>query len=245
MRESAPSTVASDIYAGPGFIPFGLRLVVKFGGSLLRDTALAARVARELVAAHADMPLAIIPGGGPTDKLIEAIAHEVGLPDPAINPACMRAMDQTGILLSALNAGLAPVEDLAAIRPALAGGSVPVLLPSRMILGIDVFTRESIITSDTLAAYFAFLLGAELVVVLTDVDGIFEHVEDGRTEGLISECDTADLERLGATSVDQCFGPFLRAVRMPAWVLNGHHPERLKELVTGGRPVGTRVVPAS
>ncbi len=244
MNSDSRPSVAAELYAGPGLIPFGVGLVVKFGGSLMGDVDVAARLAREFVALHPVCPLVIVPGGGPTDKLIESIAARAGLRDEVINPACMRAMDQTGILLASLAPGLLAVENLAAVRRCLAAGTVPVLLPGALILSLDVFTRQSVITSDTLGAYFAFLLGAPAYVVLTDVDGVYERFDKQHPEGLLAACTTAELERLGATSVDRCFAPFLQATRMPAWVLNGRFPERLGELVRGGTPRGTRVIPS-
>jgi aspartokinase-like uncharacterized kinase len=229
------------MFAGPGLVDFGIDLTVKFGGSLLTEVAPARVLAAALVAASRRRRLAVIPGGGPTDLLIEAIATEAGLPDEVINPACMRAMDQTGILLAGLAPEMIPVDTLAGLRAALARDLVPVLLPSSLILSLDVFTRESVITSDTLAAYLAFLLGSTEYLVLTDVDGVYRDFgADGHGE-LLAECTTSELIALGATSVDRCLAPLLDAVEMPAWILNGNHPERLAELAAGGRPIGTRI----
>lgn len=240
MTDDAP--VAELMFAGPGLVPFGLDLVVKFGGSLLADLPAARAMADGLVTAAANgCRLAVIPGGGPTDNLIEAMAREAGLPDQVINPACMRAMDQTGILLAGLAGELTGVETLAEVRTALAAERVPVLLPSRLILALDVFTRQSVITSDTLGAYLAFLLGAKRYVVLTDVDGVHHGFNATSRGELITDCTTSGLIGMGATSVDKCLAPLLDAVRMPAWVLNGRHPDRLVELAAGGRPVGTRI----
>ncbi|HET8658140.1 MAG TPA: hypothetical protein VFM55_03980 [Micromonosporaceae bacterium] len=261
----AVGSVARQMFAGPALVPFGVHTVVKFGGSLLADTEHAGRVGAQLVAVHQRCPLTVFPGGGPTDKLIESMARRSGLADVQINPACMRALDQTGIILGALTPGMEPVDTLAGVRAALRRGAVPVLLPSAMILTLDVFTRQDVITSDTLGAYFAFLLGAARYVVLTDVDGVYRDFDPaGRArsngsggaaagsggaadvpDGLLAECTAAELEALGATSVDRCLAPFLRATGLPAWVLNGRYPERLGQLVDGGTPIGTAIRPAA
>jgi len=235
------TSVADRMFDGPGLVHFGLDIAVKFGGSLMADVALARTIAAELVAASRHRRLTVIPGGGPTDKLIEATAKEAGLPDEVINPACMRAMDQTGILLAGLAAELTPVESLAGVRAALANGQVPVLLPSSLILSLDVFTRESVITSDTLGAYIAFLLGVREYIVLTNVDGVFRDYSTSGEGELVTECTATELAKLGATSVDQCLAPLLSAVGMPAWVLNGTHPQRISEVAIGGTPTGTRI----
>jgi 5-(aminomethyl)-3-furanmethanol phosphate kinase len=236
------TTLASELYAGPGLRSFGVGTVVKFGGSLLADLGAARRIAEVLGGQSHGERLLVFPGGGPTDKLIESMARELGFGGPTINPACMRALDQTGILLAAMHPRLTAVTSLAQAREVLAGAHVPVLLPSELILSLDVFTREDVITSDSLGAYFAFVVGARRYVVLTDVDGVYESVsgpeEDRR---LIETVTTGELMAMGATSVDRCLAPLLGTVRMPAWVLNGFAADRLAALLAGQRPIGTRI----
>ncbi|HSR25176.1 MAG TPA: hypothetical protein VLW53_16595 [Candidatus Eisenbacteria bacterium] len=43
--------------------------------------------------------------------------------------------------------------------------------------------------------------------------------------------------------MDRCFGPFLHATGMPAWVIDGRRIGRLRAVLEGGRPVGTEVRP--
>lgn len=237
-----PATLADELYAGPGLRPFGISTVVKFGGSLLADVTAAARVAAVLGDPPPGEGLLVFPGGGPADKLIESIARQVGLDGPAINPACMRALDQTGILLATMAGPLSAVDSLADARAVLAAGGVPVLLPSRLILTLDVFTRHDIITSDSLGAYFAFLVGARRYVVLTDVDGVYEPASAaGGRPRLITSITARELAAHGATSVDACLAPLLETTRMSAWVLNGFEPQRLADLLAGHEPPGTQI----
>jgi aspartokinase-like uncharacterized kinase len=239
---SIGSRPAAQIFAGPGFKNFGVQTVVKFGGSLLADVATARGVAEVLAEVPDDHGLLVFPGGGPTDNLIESISLEAGIDGPTRNPACMRALDQTGIMLAALHPRLTAVESLAEVRTIRDRGQVPVLLPSRLILSLDVFTREDVITSDSLGAYFAFLVGADRYVVLTDVDGVYESIDGPAEEHrLIGSVTAEELEKMGATSVDQCLAPFLRVAGLPTWVINGTVRSRLAEVLAGGRPRGTRI----
>ena len=239
---TSPQSVASKLYDGPGFRRFGIDTVVKFGGSLLFDVKVATEVAAMLAGLPAEQTVLVFPGGGPTDKLIESISRELDFDGPTRNPACMRALDQTGILLAAMHPRLSAVEDLASARHELARGQVPVLLPGRLILALDVFTREDVITSDSLGAFFAFLVGAKRYVVLTNVDGVYDSVtgpaDDRR---LIEKISAEELAVRGPTSVDRCLAPFLRTVRMPTWVLDGRVPSRVAELLSGGTPIGTQI----
>lgn len=236
-------TVAARIFDGPGFEPFGVDAVVKFGGSLLADLDIARALASTFAACAQHHRLAVFPGGGPTDKLLEGMAREVGIPSDVLNPAYMRALDQTGLFLAAMEPSLEAVADLRGLRAAVRPGTVPVLLPSALVLALDVFIRHDLITSDTLGSYFAFLVGAPTYVVLTNVDGVYGPEAGPWTgpDGLVRECTPAALAALGATSVDACLGPFAQATGLRVWVLNGHHPGRLAEALDGGRPLGTLV----
>lgn len=236
--------LADRIFAGPAFQSFDLDILFKLGGSLLKDVELAEQIAAVLAAVREEKRIAVFPGGGPTDKVIEAIAEQVNIASEVINPACMRALDQTGIIFAALHPDITAVQDLHSFRGVLAKGHLPVLLPSSLILSLDVFTRNNILTSDTLGAYFAFLLGARQYVVLTDVDGIYEDFRGGAPHGsLLERISAAELEPKGHTCVDRCFAPFLKATGSSAWILNGRYPERITALSQGKLPVGTEVVP--
>jgi aspartokinase-like uncharacterized kinase len=244
MTVTMGETLAARIFAGPAFQSFNLDILFKLGGSLLKDIELAERIAAVLANVRKEKRIAVFPGGGPTDKVIEAIAEQANIASEVINPACMRALDQTGIIFAALHPDITATQDLHSFRQILAEGRLPVLLPSSLILSLDVFTRNNVLTSDTLGAYFSFLLGAHQFVVLTDTDGIYENFEGGVPHGpLLQRISATELEPKGHTCVDRCFAPFLKAVGLSAWILNGRHPERITALVQGRHLIGTEVTP--
>ena len=88
-----------------------------------------------------------------------------------------------------------------------------------------------------MAAWFAWLVGAPLVVILTDVDGIFEGGNVGNSACLIRSIRADELK--GATAVDRCTAPFLAAKSLDCWVLNGADADRLTQALSGGNPTGT------
>jgi aspartokinase-like uncharacterized kinase len=238
------SAVATNIFAGPGFDSLEIDAAIKFGGSLLFDTTMARELAIGLCGAARRHRLVLIPGGGPTDKLIEKIAREIGLATEQINPACMRAMDQTGILLSNLAPCFRQVETVRAVREALREERLPILLPSKMVLDLDLFIRHDLITSDTIGAFLAFLMGARRYIVLTDVDGVYHRLVDGRPDGEpIDDIGATELSQLGHTSVDACLGPFLSAVGLQAHVVNGKRIADVLRVISGEGGIGTAIRP--
>jgi aspartokinase-like uncharacterized kinase len=81
------------------------------------------------------------------------------------------AMDQYAHALADLIPGASTVEDRAGIERALADGGVPVLRPSRWLRAADELPHSWDVTSDSLAAYTATLLGAAELVLVKPVSG--------------------------------------------------------------------------
>ena len=80
-----------------------------------------------------------------------------------------------------------------------------------------------------------------MVVVLTDVDGIYRDGDIDNPESLIDEIAAASLADLGHGAVDACFAAFTARKCIDAWVLHGRHPERLVAVFEGETPTGTFV----
>jgi len=125
MTVTMGETLAARIFAGPAFQSFNLDILLKLGGSLLKDIELAERIANVLASVRKEKRIAVFPGGGPTDKVIEAIAEQANIASEVINPACMRALDQTGIIFAALHPDITATQDLHSFRQILAEGRLP------------------------------------------------------------------------------------------------------------------------
>jgi aspartokinase-like uncharacterized kinase len=76
------------------------------------------------------------------------------------------------------------VESSEEAASALARGRVPVLAPARWLRSADELPHTWAVTSDSLAAYLATLLGAEGIVLLKPVSGGAELLDDYFSEAL-------------------------------------------------------------
>ena len=153
-------------------------VVVKLGGGL-------ARVAGGLDAAGAAVsraarhrPLLVVPGGGALADAVRAAESELTLSSAAAHWMAILAMDQYAYAVTcALPQGVV-VHDLAEIGQALAAGQVPVLAPYRWMLAADVLPHRWEITSDSIAAFIAGALDADLLVLLKPLGGPVEALVD-------------------------------------------------------------------
>lgn len=231
----------------PGFVRPGLGCVVKIGGSLTRDLDEASRLVAALVAlAESGHRLLVVPGGGRPDKAIEAIDRERPLAPDTAHRACALAQDQTGLILAdpAIAPGTKACATVGRCLAALAEGTLPILLPSRLIFTAEPVEPSWDVTSDAVGAWVAWLLGAERYAVLTDVDGVYSAGHIGDPEHLLPEIAAGELAAMGHTSVDACAAAFIAARGIEAAVLNGRHPERVVDWIERRPCRGTLIRPA-
>jgi 5-(aminomethyl)-3-furanmethanol phosphate kinase len=169
--------------------------VVKVGGGV-GDDALPGLCAAlgELGRRH---PLLVVPGGARFADAVRDADRRFGLSAEAAHRMAILGMEQFGWLLSEL---------------------IPhtrVLLPAG--LPLDDLPASWQVTSDSIAAWVADRVGAERLVLLKAVDGLYP---DG---------------------VDEYLPTILQQARFETWVISGRDPARITELLDRGTTTGTRI----
>jgi probable H4MPT-linked C1 transfer pathway protein len=140
--------------------------VIKVGGGLLGGTGNLERVSRAIARAGAVRPLVVIPGGGPFAERVREIDRALGLSAGAAHWMAILGMDQYAFALADKIPGGKVVTDRGQAAAVLAQGGIAVLAPARWLQAADELPHSWDVTSDSLAAYLAGLLGAaELVLV--------------------------------------------------------------------------------
>lgn len=151
--------------------------VVKVGGGLAAQPEAPRRVARTIASTAAHRPLVVIPGGGPFADAVRAFDATHGLSASAAHWMAILAMDQYAFALADVIPGGRLVEDGAGVQSALVAGAIPVLAPSRWLRAASELPHSWEVTSDSLAAYLATLLGADDIVLVKPVSGGQELVD--------------------------------------------------------------------
>lgn len=188
-------------------------LVVKLGGSLIGQLKEIIPVLQESL-----RPILVVPGGGPFADAV----RQYNLPDDAAHWMAIAAMDQFGWYISSL--GLDPCDSLS-----LNTGQ-RVLLPYRLMRERDPLPHTWAVSSDTIAAWVASEIGAELAI-LKSVDGI---VCGGNLVPRLHE-------PVKCAEVDPQFLPFVISHRIPCTILNGGNTARLRGFLRGLPVTATRV----
>jgi aspartokinase-like uncharacterized kinase len=219
----------------------GLSAVLKVGGSLSRSEALPV-LCHEISRLAAQHRLLVVPGGGEFADLVRAFYARMQLSETAAHRMAILAMDQYGYLLADLIPQAELVADLLALKPVADRRRVPVLIPSNWMAQADPLPHSWQVTSDSIAAWVAGALGAPLLVLLKDVDGLY--ASSPRSAAPAELLPQVNLEKLStiAGGVDEYLGTLLAQFQIETWVINGQHPSRLAQLLRTGRTLGTRIL---
>jgi aspartokinase-like uncharacterized kinase len=162
-------------------------VVVKLGGGLARVTGGLGAAGEAVSRAARHRPLLVVPGGG---VLADAVR------------AALLAMDQYAYAITGALPDGVVVHDLGEIGQALAARQVPVLAPYRWMLAADALPHRWEITSDSIAAFIAGALDADLLVLLKPVAGPVETLVDPCFQEVVPRglkvvvVGSAELERL-------------------------------------------------
>lgn len=141
-------------------------LVVKLGGSTAGSIEMEQWVA---VLASATMPLVIVPGGGPFADQVRVSQKEMHFSDAAAHEMAILAMEQFGIVIAERHPRFQPARSLHDLQTVLAGGAVPVWLPSQMTRHADI-AQSWDVTSDSLAAWLCREIGGRHLLLCKQVD---------------------------------------------------------------------------
>jgi len=227
----------------PGFQGQSVDAFLKLGGSLLSDLNACRRLGELLEGfAGRGMNIVVFPGGGPIDNYIETLDQDLDFSPVIHHNLCARAQDQTGLIFGSLlkrrSFFSVPVELESIFRT----DDLAIMLPSKMIVELNVFEQSWKITSDSMAAFFADLFGARRLGILTNVSGIFEDPDDPDRLP-IPEIEASRLLDRGRTSVDECLAPFLLKTSRRCDVLDGFDLPTVEQWLTEDDCRGTRILP--
>lgn len=146
-------------------------LVIKIGGSLAGIDGALRGVGAAIATAAEREPLVVIPGGGPFADQVRSFGTRHPLSPTASHWMAILGMDQYAFALAEQVPRGGVVDDQLGIQRLWREGRVPVLAPSRWLRAADELPHRWEVTSDSLAAYLAMLLGANRLVLIKATAG--------------------------------------------------------------------------
>ena len=138
--------------------------VVKLGGSLLGSPELPHWL--ETLIRISDGKVVIVPGGSLFADAVREAQQQSGVSDSVAHTLALIAMDQFGILLAGMNAGLVTASSELEIAERGWQHRAIVWLPSKMVLADEAVPKNWQVTSDSLSAWLANKISAEQLILV-------------------------------------------------------------------------------
>ena len=201
-----------------------IKQVVKIGGSLFPNYAI--DLARKLKGTDS----AIILGGGEFANLIRKYDGEMDFSEQANHWTAIDCMDIIAKLVNDKVESARLAYTIKEVNEISDEGFTPIFIVSQFLREEDPFECSWDVTSDSIAAYVAHLLNANLLIV-TNVNGIYtqEPKEPGST--FISKIDAKTLLTFQESSIDVMLPSLLLEFGSDCYVVNGKYPERVLSLI--------------
>lgn len=217
--------------------------VVKVGGSLSLYPEKLRSLCLKISEISKEQKLIVVPGGGEFADVVRCLDKSFHLSCSTSHGMAILGMDQYGMLLSDLMTGSITTHKLEEIKCFFDLKKLPIFLPSHLLLREDPLENSWAVTSDSIAVYIADKLQVTKVLLVTDVDGIYNSDPKTFSEAkLITNLSASELLAMNKrTSVDKALPKLLLKTPIDCFVVNGLFPERIKLVLAGQDSIYTLI----
>ena len=204
--------------------------VIKLGGSLMKK---AADITDHLADEFSDEKILIVPGGGMFADSIRSVSRQYSIDRESSHWMAILAMEQYAYYLID-KTDINYTESLHNISE-----GVSVLLPYLAVRKLEQNEQKPElphtwdVTSDSITAWFSYILGCREFIKATSVDGIYVR------DRPVPEITAPYLKSLESSCTDNYLPTFLEKTGISCIVVNGNHPERISGAIKGIDVEGT------
>src|SRR5665647_1290561 len=217
--------------------------IVKVGGSLALYPEKLRNLCTKINEISKEQKLIIVPGGGEFADVVRCVDKRFHLSCNTSHKMAILGMDQYGLLLSDLMPYSVTANKLIEIKHFLDLDQLPIFLPSNSMIREDPLKNSWAVTSDSIAVYIASRLKVTKVLLITDVDGIYNNdpktVSDAKLINDISASELLAMDK--RTSVDKELPNLLLKNPIDCYVVNGLFPKRIKSVLNGQDAICTLI----
>jgi 5-(aminomethyl)-3-furanmethanol phosphate kinase len=212
-----------------------MEAVIKVGGSIAEHPEALKTLCKKLNKIAKKHRLLIVPGGGEFADVVRGIEKRFATSAYVSHKMAVLGMDQFGLLLSELIPNGIAIASLEKAKDYWKSETTPVFLPSKMMFREEPLEASWDVTSDSIAAFVASRVKADIVILAKDVDGIFSDDPKENSEAkLIKEISVSALSKMrGKTAVDRYLPRLLRDKCLDCYVVNGLYPDRIMQVLDG------------
>lgn len=211
------------------------RSVLKIGGSLLYYLEELKSFCKTLSKISETAKILVVPGGGIFANTIRDLQKRIKFSEDTAHWMAILAMNTYAFLLKDMIEGS---KIICSLEETSFRDKTVILAPFSLMKERDPLEHSWRVTSDSIAAYVAHQLGADLLVLVKDLDGIIDTAGN-----VYKEIRSEKLLGLRGSCVDEMLPILIKEYQLECWIVNGRYPKRLEKLVSEGETVGTKIVP--
>lgn len=217
-------------------------IIIKLGGSLTKDKKILEDLCMEIENLSKNFDILIVPGGGEFADLVRNYDEKFKLTKEISHKMAILAMDQVGFLISGFLKNYVFIDDLDELKNYKTKNKVKIFIPSKFLFEVpeSELNPSWDITSDSISAYTAKKLGAEKLIILTDVCGLYDSDPNKTKDAkLIKKIKLKEIKKFPSTCVDNKFHEFLKT---PCFIINGKFPGRISNVLKNKESGGTEIL---
>jgi 5-(aminomethyl)-3-furanmethanol phosphate kinase len=235
-----------DSTEGPQTLPGHRNLCdvfIKVGGSILDHDAATSTLVPALTGLARQYRLVVLTGGGQAVKRIKANQTRHGNDFYRFWRGAGLFPEGNAYLLASYSTAFAIASCAGEIMACIEAGHIAVFAPAGAILNSLYFLPDWLVTTDSIGLHFAKQCGAHRYVIVSDVDGIYDHKPQEGTGGPpIARLTVDELQQLPSSKLDRGFTDYYRRFPLPTVIVNGNHPDRVRAAICGKTTLGTEIV---
>ncbi|MEM2098589.1 MAG: hypothetical protein QXU99_02415 [Candidatus Bathyarchaeia archaeon] len=216
---------------------------IKVGGSLAENTVMLKTLGNTLCEIAKNHSIVVVPGGAKFADTVREYDQKYHLSANTAHKMAILGMDQYGLLLEQLTPNSCITYSLNKADQISKEGKIPILLPSKVAFREKMLEASWNVTSDSIAACIGWKLKTSKVILVKDVDGIFDRdPREYPTAKLLPTLSPNELLTFTqATIVDKFLPKILMKTRLSCYIVNGAYPERLKAILAGLNTICTLI----
>lgn len=221
-----------------------METIIKIGGSLAKTPKILKKLCKKIEEISKDHEICVIPGGSKFADVIRQMDIDYELTNKSAHKMAILGMDQFGFVLSDLISNSVAFSELKEYKKILELKKTPIFLPAHYMLINDPLENSWSITSDSIAIYISKKLEVNNIIIITDVDGIFD--QDPRkvsTSKIIEKISSKELSDTNQnTCIDKFSAQLLLNSNIKCYIVNGQYPKRIAAIFKEKKTIYTLII---
>jgi aspartokinase-like uncharacterized kinase len=207
--------------------------VVKLGGSLIRDGVIDENM-QTLTDLKDEHNIVVVIGGGELADGVRSFSSEYEISASTAHWTAIKCMELNTEMINDLEDSTEIVNSVDQVSKAFQDEKIVLMKTEKFMKSLE-HDQSWELTSDSISGLLAEKLGADRLVIATDVDGIYSD------DKLITEMSAEESLNYGNTCIDGQLPGIMKENDISCTVVSGKKSRRLEKAVAGEKVKGTHI----